>query len=251
MSEASSTGSFWLCPQCHKHVSTRRNVCQCGVDRTSLPVKVHEVSLPSEDARPSPRWGVLAMAGTLVVACAGLLFVGVTSWDAPSTGPPRKLRLVQDQPPPPSIVYVPIPLGSPMPPLSPEPTGSTRPENAPGQAQQQRGGPEPGLAMQVPQVEEERESDTDRLRRIGKAEFERAVASLAVKADQADIAWHRYIEGCHLDVTTASAGAVAGGRDWFVAAWASTTTSRLSAACAESGTFYALVDQVRIGMCTA
>ena len=95
------------------------------------------------------------------------------------------------------------------------------------------------------------ESGVDRARGLGNVEFEREMKILEAKADQADIAWGRYVEGCHLDVTTASAGAAVGGRGWFAVAYASTTTTRLSDACAEAGTFYSLIAQVKAGMCVA
>ena len=74
---------------------------------------------------------------------------------------------------------------------------------------------------------------------------------MSAKSDQADIAWKRYVEGCGLEVTHADAGAAIGGRTWFAVAWASTTTTRVTDACAEAGTFFALVDQIKRGMCVA
>lgn len=94
-------------------------------------------------------------------------------------------------------------------------------------------------------------SETDRKRIDGAAEFAREMVILSEKADRADVAWNRYVAGCHLEVLSVSAGAFAGGRDWFGFAWASATASRPTEACAEAGTFFALVDQVKDGMCVA
>jgi hypothetical protein len=94
-------------------------------------------------------------------------------------------------------------------------------------------------------------SDTERHRLQGAVGFEQDLVRLSQKADQADIAWRRYVEGCRLEITTVSAGAFIGGRDWFGAAWASSVSTRPSEACAEAGTFYALTAQVKAGMCVA
>jgi hypothetical protein len=74
---------------------------------------------------------------------------------------------------------------------------------------------------------------------------------LSGKADQAGIAWQRYLKGCGLEVTHTDSGAMVGTRTWFAAAWESTTTTRPSDACADAGDFIALSNQVKRGMCVA
>jgi hypothetical protein len=91
----------------------------------------------------------------------------------------------------------------------------------------------------------------DTRRAAGAIEFEQMVKTLSSKADQADIAYERYVSGCRLEITTAEAGAVVGGRAWFAAAWSGVTTTRLADACTEAGTFFSLVRQVKQGMCLA
>lgn len=94
-------------------------------------------------------------------------------------------------------------------------------------------------------------TDTDRKRLAGTAEFESDMTQLSAKADRADVAWRRYVGGCRLEITRVSAGAVIGGRDWFGYAWTSANSTRPTEACAEAGTFYAIVGQVKDEMCVA
>lgn len=102
-----------------------------------------------------------------------------------------------------------------------------------------------------PQPELQGESEVDAKRRVGTEEFARAVAALSAKADQADVAWNRFLEGCRANVTSVTAVAGVADRDWIVFAGANTTTTQWTEACAEAGTFFALVRQVRDGMCVA
>jgi hypothetical protein len=106
--------------------------------------------------------------------------------------------------------------------------------------------------VQVPQQPAApQENDVDRARAAGALAFEREIAYLSQKADDADIAWRRYVQGCRLEITSATAAAVGGGRDWFGVAYVNVTTSRPTEACAEAGNFYALTAQVKAGMCVA
>jgi hypothetical protein len=90
-------------------------------------------------------------------------------------------------------------------------------------------------------------------------EFERAMIALSGKADQADIAWERYLAGCRENITTATASSVAvvgvASRRWIAivgaAATSSVTTRTWTEACAEAGTFFSLASQVSQGMCVA
>jgi hypothetical protein len=95
------------------------------------------------------------------------------------------------------------------------------------------------------------ESEIEVKRRVGTEDFEREIALLSRKADEADVAWQRYLEGCRLNVSSATAVAGVADRDWFVVAGANVTTSQWTDACAEAGTFFALVRQVRDGVCVA
>lgn len=121
----------------------------------------------------------------------------------------------------------------------------------------------PNSQAAVPPAPAVEESDMDRRRRLGIEEFDAIVRELSRKADQADIAWERFRAGCRENISrvtsTAAAGAFAGvaDRDWlaFAGAWAASSTTVESRswteACAEAGTFFALFDQVRAGMCAA
>jgi len=270
MTDSSATGRFWLCPQCQRHVPIRTDVCQCGLDRTKLPVRVREVG----GLRPAPEKprgsGGLVAALAVVLACGALLYLGVRGFMTQEGGGPqgfRKLRLRGQDP---QVVYVPVPVASSEATPPQPPSGETTP-SADGDGGAQKADPsldpravesaEPpaGLlgaaatpAPQVPPTPEASTlSETDVRRAAGAAQFEREVQVLSAKADQADIAWRRYVEGCRLEVTQVEAGAAVGGRTWFAAAWASSTTTRQTDACAEAGTFFALTDQVRRGMCGA
>jgi hypothetical protein len=64
-------------------------------------------------------------------------------------------------------------------------------------------------------------------------------------------AWQRFVEGCRLNVTRATAVAGVGDRDWIAFAGASVTTTRWTDACAEADSFFALARQVRDGVCVA
>jgi hypothetical protein len=95
------------------------------------------------------------------------------------------------------------------------------------------------------------ESPMDRARRLGAIRFEQEMQILEAKADRADIAWRRYVAGCSVNVTAVSAGAAAGGRDWFAYGFATVVTREMTEACAEAGTFFSLIQQVKHGMCVA
>lgn len=95
------------------------------------------------------------------------------------------------------------------------------------------------------------ESDIDRRRRLGAEAFESEMVALGRKADDADVAWRRYVEGCRANVTHLSAFAAAADRDWLALAGAQVVQTEWTEACAEAGTFFSLVRQVKSGMCVA
>jgi hypothetical protein len=77
------------------------------------------------------------------------------------------------------------------------------------------------------------------------------MVALSAKADDADIAWERYVAGCRLNVTSATAFAGVATRQWIAVVGATATSSTWTDACAEAGTFFSLARQVKRGMCVA
>jgi hypothetical protein len=77
------------------------------------------------------------------------------------------------------------------------------------------------------------------------------MAQAAANADQADVAWQRFIEGCRKNVTSVTAVAGAADRQWLVLAGVNVTTTQWTDACAEAGTFTSLMRQVRDRVCVA
>lgn len=114
--------------------------------------------------------------------------------------------------------------------------------------------PSPALPTETlapPNLPPQQESEVDIKRRIGVEAFDREVAALSKKADEADVAWNRFLEGCRANVTSVTAVAGVADRVWIAFAGANVTTTKWTEACAEAGTFFALVRQVRDGMCVA
>ena len=77
------------------------------------------------------------------------------------------------------------------------------------------------------------------------------MSNLVEKADEADIAWERYLEGCRENVISVTAAAGYADREWIAVAGANVTARWWTDSCAEAGTFYALFRQVKKGMCLA
>ena len=77
MSAPSDTGRFWICPECKRHVPDRKDACLCGFDRTTVPVKMREVSA-REPTAPQQSPSFLRVAWP-VVLIAGL--VGYIAYD--------------------------------------------------------------------------------------------------------------------------------------------------------------------------
>ena len=249
-----STGRFWVCAQCRRHVPIRLDACLCGFDRTSVPsVRMREVSTAAPLARDEGKPFAWA-PWTLVMLLLG--WIGYLQIPAPvaASAPPRVAEVrapaAIELPPMQMVQFIPaqqipatnaeagLPLEAPVaPPSTPQPTPPIVRVEVPQQEQ---------LAQQPAQ-----ESDVERMRREGIVEFARSMGVLEHKADQADMAWQRYVEGCHLEVSTATAAAAVGGRSWFAIAYAQTTTFRPTDSCAEAGNFYSLVGQVHEGMCVA
>lgn len=71
MVPTSATGSFWICPSCHRHVPQRVAECRCGTPRDSAPAADHRAA-PAAPDRSGPPWIILigVVAGALVAAYA-------------------------------------------------------------------------------------------------------------------------------------------------------------------------------------
>jgi hypothetical protein len=219
--------AFWRCPKCGKRVPSRLVACQCGFERTASTEPIVDVILSTP--APDPSQSAIA----------------------------QNLRQRREPPPRTEVVYVPVPAqpGETLRVEASLPPVDTVPNSAPATplpfaiVREDSRAPE-SLAV-APMEQESLETEVDVRRRIGAQTFERQVAALANKADQADVAWQRYREGCRMNLTSVTAVAGAADRDWLVVAGVNVTTQTWTEACAEAGTFFALVRQVRDGMCTA
>jgi hypothetical protein len=82
-----TTGRFWLCPECRRHVPIRLDVCQCGFDRTKVPVDMREVSARVAPDTPRRTMSSAPIAWVIVVALVGWIgyqrFAKPTVSDAP------------------------------------------------------------------------------------------------------------------------------------------------------------------------
>ena len=276
MGEPTQTGSFWICPDCRKHVSTRAGECRCGFTRGSkaepeTTVNLHRRQATKEKEKPNFfRTTVIAVGGASLVALA-LSMSAEAWWRAPAkdTELARRLRERREGPAQPPVIHISEPSAAVDRPsqetpeeqallvdTEPESVSTGVPAEAVSPAPEDLGTPsEPNrVAEPEPLV-----TETDRRRNAGVLEFERAMGPLAAKADQADIAWERYLAGCRQNITTASTSSVAvagmASRDWIGIVGAASTSSvsirTWTEACSEAGTFFALYDQVKRGMCVA
>jgi hypothetical protein len=264
---AEQTGRFWLCPTCGKHVPARVGRCRCGFERDTAtgPVQTVTVQRSTPEAREHPNnWRraatVLALGGLVAVP----IYVSVDAWQRP---PPEESELAQEirrnrmSREPPQVVYVPVPLPSVGDATSPAVPPSTEEVTVGEDAREDEPVEEDAIPPEIPPteelgnapspIEERQESEVERRRRLGTEEFERAMVLLQRKADEADIAWERYVQGCRQNVVSATAVAGVADRDWIAVAGANVTSSWWTEACAEAGTFYALFRQVKTGMCLA
>ncbi len=270
MTNPRQTGSFWLCPQCRKHVPSRLSVCKCGFDREATRWRVQEVQShlvepPVGEERSLPGRMLPAIGIALVLGASG--YLAARSWLFPpeETNKAEKFRKMRQG----GTIVIQGPSPS-MPPLPENPPAAATPTPivAPADALDARlAEVQPvaeriaaelhGVAPAVPQPAAE--SDLDATRRTGAEAFARSIAAAAAKADQADVAWGRYSEGCRENViqvsTTSVAVAAVGDRDWFgiagAAATSTVTMSQWTEACAEIGTFLALITQVHGAVCQA
>lgn len=90
MSSPSETGRFWICPECRRHVPARKDACLCGFDRTSVPVRMREVSTTPTPQRREGR-SVLSTAWPFVVIAGLVAYIayGRLSGGTPAPTPSR------------------------------------------------------------------------------------------------------------------------------------------------------------------
>ncbi len=219
MSQPSSTGSFWRCPTCGRHVPMRLSACRCGFDRnqSNQPILESRVTTggpqAAEGQGPSFTTIGLSVLGLSLLAVSA--YIARDAWNGPrpeDTPLARRIRCGQ-APPAPQIAYVPMPVRS-------QTLGATR-----------EGGTPPTGATASPSLLTEAavpirhptsvappspapEWEIDVKRRLGTEEFERQMRALSVKADQADIAFERFFAGCRREVAFVTAVAGVADRDW-------------------------------------
>ena len=103
---ATSTGSFWRCPQCSKHVPTRVSACRCGFDRTSQADTVVDVrtSLPAPDVENGDggvRWSIVATVGVITAVLAASTYIAFETSLAPAardSALAQRLRASRERP---------------------------------------------------------------------------------------------------------------------------------------------------------
>jgi hypothetical protein len=264
VSDSASTGSFWRCPSCGKHAPSRQTTCRCGFVRSDAPF-AQQVRVGPEAQRvetgqgTGTRWGAIGAALLVLLVLGGSGYMAIESWNAPRPEDSELARRIRESREAqarrqPEVVYIPVPGQSPTSSPSLQSLVESTPSPAvPPLLDQVQPVPDspPPAAPQVAPPPSTMESEIDAKRRVGTQAFERDITALAEKADRADVAWHRFAEGCRQEITTATAVAGVADRDWIAVAGASVTTTRWTDACADLGTFYALVLQVRDGMCVA
>jgi hypothetical protein len=258
---APNAGSFWTCPKCRKHVPSRLQACRCGFDRGTGEEPVQEVSIrasPEEGEGKGRPWFLWLIVGVALVGIGYVIGKSPAS-TAPDPALVQKFQQIRNTPPPPpNVQYLPQPARIDAPPVSLQ-LESTQATPAIAQTHVVEPPPVSRQVITPPPVAEPpaaapalpQETEVDLKRRVGTQDFDRHVAFLAAKADQADVAWQRFLEGCRQNVTSATAVAGVADRDWLVLAGVNVTTSTWTEACAEAGTFLSLMKQVRDGMCVA
>lgn len=103
MSQGTSTGSFWRCPSCEKHVPSRQETCRCGFERGRAPKLARQVRVGSAAAqvskaeRSGPRLGAVVRALSVILLLGGASYWAYLSWKAPAPAPEdselaRKIR---------------------------------------------------------------------------------------------------------------------------------------------------------------
>jgi hypothetical protein len=160
-----------------------------------------------------------------------------------------RMRRAREAPPQQQVIYVPVAVG---PSATPSPTASAQAEQiAPSAAPPLQAEPPTAAATVPPGEPPPAEDEVAMKRRLGAQEFERDMGYLARKADDADIAWERFLAGCRVNVTSVVAVAGVADRDWLAVAGVSVVQKQWTDACAEAGTFFALAHQVHDGVCVA
>lgn len=91
MPTSNESGRFWVCPECRRHVPARKDACLCGFDRTTVPVRMREVSASHAPAVREQRsfvgvaWPFIVIAGLIGYIAYGRLTSGAS---APPPSPP-------------------------------------------------------------------------------------------------------------------------------------------------------------------
>lgn len=253
MADPVATGKFWRCGKCSKLVPMRQAVCSCGFERSAAPVNVAPPRA-SDDDESGPRWKVIGAALAILAVLGTAVAISRSAAPDPANSDlARRIRERRERANQPHVIYVPVPAAQALPTAVP-----TAVETPTLIADAELPDPVPDLPPPLPiaaavvAVEAVQfESEIDIKRKDGILEFERSMVQLSEKADRADIAWGRFIEGCRVNVTTAFAAAGVADRDWIAVAYAGVTTRTWTDACAEAGAFFSLVGQVKDGMCVA
>lgn len=105
MPSPTTTGSFWRCPSCTKHVPSRQDACRCGFDRTKSAAITSEVQVvPTPEVEGDRSRGVGQLAGRTAIAVVLLAccYWAYRAWSSPPTSPAnselaRRIRAARER----------------------------------------------------------------------------------------------------------------------------------------------------------
>lgn len=187
-SPGNSTGSFWLCPSCRKHVPSRSLKCICGQERGAESIQQARRSVPPIEQAPIERSGMGALWTIgFGLACAGAVVFAAMQLMKPAPDAPKlKLRAaaspVQQPPPQPQFLIV-------------------EREKAP-EASAPEAPPDPPVQLQASMPTAAPKSEQDQQRELALSIYRPRMMAVADSAVQVKMLQRRYWQACEGDTVT-------------------------------------------------